>query len=823
MDVLYVGYGTSNLNFSAFYKEGIKYLKTLMNEQKEQMTYYNHAVYEDSEVITLNGTFLTTKDNQPTTYFYTNKNYKLNKTRLFEFDHHLQRHTYGSYRKQVNYDTTRKSLLTYNLDYNQSGSINLFVKPTSKDKYKHRTILSFYSNQNCLIDLYIDERYQLKGVINGAFYDFTFKLNMDEWNMITFLFEPNQVWMSLNNSPLTRRGLFNLNLAGATLVVGSTLNVNEPENHFEGNFQMISIWSKLLDTDAIAKIYDFGLPITIQTKLDLNNRLKSKNIVYNNQVLTKKYQYYDDFYTENNEEKQHMKLLPTSELDIDGTETVYIYDEHSNVIRKEIINSLGKPELTIDYTYDELKRLSSETVSNVTIDESNPTNPSRTETVVEKFEYRYDQNGNIIEKKKYNHQTIEYVDIYYYDIAIKDRLEKIRRTTNNQTQDIFSLTYDTNTKFWPISFTDIKGQHTLQWQGTQLKSFGSYQYSYDEAGIRIKKSGAGTNVEYDLEGSKVVRSINHNEHKELNYHFDQHDQLVGFNYEGKEFIYQRNILGEIYGIIDLYGKQYVTYKYTAYGVPIPEEGTNLTTQEKTIATDLKRLNIYLYKGYIYDTETGLYYCQSRYYHPQIGRWLSIDSIDYLNPGAIGGLNLYAYCGNNPVMYIDRDGTSPQWWNPFSWNNEAKLIAGIIIIAGLAIATVSGGLISGAIGGLTSGSWEGFYDGFSTGFMTGAFIGGVTGAASNAFKVAKAAQSWAGTSQYSPYKDMVRHYNRHVLGEGQKHIAKNIVNYSRHANQFWSSTSSHAYRIGVDAFKIAGGPGGIFTGSGLIKSFWYITL
>lgn len=203
----------------------------------------------------------------------------------------------------------------------------------------------------------------------------------------------------------------------------------------------------------------------------------------------------------------------------------------------------------------------------------------------------------------------------------------------------------------------------------------------------------------------------------------------------------------------------------------------------------------------------------------------------------------------PVMLMDGYGTSPEWWNPFSWDNDTKIIVGIAIIAGLAIATiatggaaggvagfilagalkgaaigaVSGGLISGTIGGLTSGSWEGFYDGFSTGFMIGAFIGGSTGAVSNAFKVAKAAQSWAASSGKSSYAQMVSHYKNHVINEGQKHVAKNIVNYSRHANQFWASNSSHAYRIGVDAFKIAGGPGGIFTGSGLIKSFWYITL
>ncbi|MGD9570241.1 MAG: hypothetical protein AB7V48_18340 [Sedimentibacter sp.] len=160
----------------------------------------------------------------------------------------------------------------------------------------------------------------------------------------------------------------------------------------------------------------------------------------------------------------------------------------------------------------------------------------------------------------------------------------------------------------------------------------------------------------------------------------------------------------------------------------------------------------------------------------------------------------------PVMYLDSDGNSPTWWNPFTWSNEAKIIAGIVIIAGLAIATVatggaaggvvgfilagafkgaaigavSGGLISGAIGGLTSGSWEGFVDGFSTGFMTGAFIGGVTGAASNAIKVGQAAKLWqSGTSvrTATPFKTMVHHYKIHGQGFG------NIVNYSNQASNF----------------------------------------
>jgi RHS repeat-associated protein len=67
------------------------------------------------------------------------------------------------------------------------------------------------------------------------------------------------------------------------------------------------------------------------------------------------------------------------------------------------------------------------------------------------------------------------------------------------------------------------------------------------------------------------------------------------------------------------------------------------------------LKIQIYKGYVYDQETGLNYCQTRFYNPNVGRWLSVDDVSYLDPASIGGLNLYAYCGNNPVMYTDPSG------------------------------------------------------------------------------------------------------------------------------------------------------------------------
>ena len=67
------------------------------------------------------------------------------------------------------------------------------------------------------------------------------------------------------------------------------------------------------------------------------------------------------------------------------------------------------------------------------------------------------------------------------------------------------------------------------------------------------------------------------------------------------------------------------------------------------------LNPIRYRGYYYDTETQLFYCNSRYYSPEICRWISPDNVKYLDPESINGLNLYCYCANNPIMYVDPSG------------------------------------------------------------------------------------------------------------------------------------------------------------------------
>ena len=106
-------------------------------------------------------------------------------------------------------------------------------------------------------------------------------------------------------------------------------------------------------------------------------------------------------------------------------------------------------------------------------------------------------------------------------------------------------------------------------------------------------------------------------------------------------------------------------------------------------------------------------------------------------------------------------------------------------------------------------------------MTGASIGAITGAISSGIQVHNASKLWANTGNKSTYRQMVEHYSKHEINEGQKSVAKSIVNYSKNAKTFFGNNLSSGYLIREGVIKIAGAPGGIFNTDGLIRSFWYI--
>ena len=107
------------------------------------------------------------------------------------------------------------------------------------------------------------------------------------------------------------------------------------------------------------------------------------------------------------------------------------------------------------------------------------------------------------------------------------------------------------------------------------------------------------------------------------------------------------------------GYKVVNYTYDAWGNPytptyIYHSGVSAADRANV------ELNPFRYRGYYYDSETGYYYLQTRYYNPEWGRFLNADG--YINAnGDILGYNMFAYCGNNPVMYVDPFGEYANFW------------------------------------------------------------------------------------------------------------------------------------------------------------------
>ena len=155
----------------------------------------------------------------------------------------------------------------------------------------------------------------------------------------------------------------------------------------------------------------------------------------------------------------------------------------------------------------------------------------------------------------------------------------------------------------------------------------------------------------------------------------------------------------------------VQYYYDAWG---SHKVVTATGIEITSSTNIGNLNPFRYRGYYYDTETGLYFLQTRYYDPEVGRFLNRDAVTYADPATINGLNLYAYCLNNPVIYSDPTG------HGIITILLGFAIAGIVGSAIEVAGTFATDLISSAINGEWAfSSWETY-----AGSAIGGFAGGM---------------------------------------------------------------------------------------------------
>ena len=248
--------------------------------------------------------------------------------------------------------------------------------------------------------------------------------------------------------------------------------------------------------------------------------------------------------------------------------------------------------------------------------------------------YTYDAGGNILGKTEYTYTTGELgsptrsVVYGYTDSTWKDLLTSYDGT---------AITYDEIGN--PLNW---RGGMSFTWQnGRQLAGISkdglTASYAYNDSGIRLRKTVNGVTTQYYLNGSLILSEVTGN--VQTDYYYDESGNVFGFKRGDSEYYYIRNGQGDIIGILDSSGTQIVSYVYDSWGKLVSISGSQAETIGET--------NPFRYRGYYYDTESGLYYLQSRYYDPEVGRFLNADSAIGVN-GDIHAYNLFAYCKNGPV-------------------------------------------------------------------------------------------------------------------------------------------------------------------------------
>ena len=178
------------------------------------------------------------------------------------------------------------------------------------------------------------------------------------------------------------------------------------------------------------------------------------------------------------------------------------------------------------------------------------------------------------------------------------------------------------------------------------------------AGVRSSKTVGSTTYKYDTLSGKVMRqSWGSNV---IDFVYDENNQPYAMRYNGTVYYYVLNVQGDVVGLLNSSGELVVEYKYDPWGKLLETKiGVDESNAKYDTYNNMALRNPLRYRGYIYDRDTGLYYLQSRYYDPAIGRFINADAFASTDMLGLLSTNMFAYCENNPIMRIDPTG---KWVN-----------------------------------------------------------------------------------------------------------------------------------------------------------------
>ena len=284
-----------------------------------------------------------------------------------------------------------------------------------------------------------------------------------------------------------------------------------------------------------------------------------------------------------------------------------VYDGNGRIV--SIADSGNTSSVRATYGYDEQGQLTSAAVGGT------------------RYAYTYDTAGNLITKTD-GGTSHSYT---YGNSAWRDLLTAY---------DGKSITYSGGnpTKYYNGStFTWTQGRKLA----TAKVGNTNISYTYDMAGVRSSKTVGSTTYKYTTLSGLVTRQTGGN--ATIDFVYDESNQPLAMKYNGKVYYYVLNAQGDVVRIVDGSRNVVASYSYDPWGKLLSSSGT------------LANVNPLRYRGYYYDSETGFYYLQSRYYDPAIGRFINADSYASTDATGLLSTNMFAYCENDPVNKSDPTG------------------------------------------------------------------------------------------------------------------------------------------------------------------------
>lgn len=364
------------------------------------------------------------------------------------------------------------------------------------------------------------------------------------------------------------------------------------------------------DGDKIISTYLDSIPVYYS--YDALNRNNQKNI--NNIIVINKDFIYNG--------KRTSSIVNQYQINSDSYK--YEYDDQLNVTKILLNNNVIK-----EFEYDIYNELIKEKdyVSNIEID------------------YTYDNNGNMTVRTKKDLTTNNTIVTYNYSYNNTNWEDQLTSFDNNM------LSYDDLGNL--ISYKN----NTFTWKnGIELASFSNsidnkyITYKYDDKGVRTSKNVNNTEIKYYyLNDDLVYEDRNGN----VIYYLYDVEGLIGFVYENTTYYYLKNLTDDIIGIMNTSGNIIANYVYDSWGkiISITDGNNNDVTNN---LNHIANINPFRYRSYYYDIETDLYYLKSRYYSPELERFISPDIFLGTN-GDFLSYNLYAYVSNNPISNYDENG------------------------------------------------------------------------------------------------------------------------------------------------------------------------